>query len=290
MSTTPIGTAPLLSLHKSLVEISSISGNERNVSDFLKGYLQDHGFTVESQPVVGDRENILAYLGKSRQTRVLVTSHIDTVPPFLPYERKGDEIWGRGTVDAKGSVASQIIAAESLIHEGKIKEGDIALLFVVGEEKTGAGMIAANDLGLSWESVIFGEPTDLKLVSGHKGGIGFTLRAKGKAGHSGYPEQGKNAIDLLIPGLVALQTLELPSSKKFGETTLNIGRIEGGVASNVIPENASATVLIRIAAGGPTEIQELVRDAVSKAAPELEMDFAGGRGPVPIEHDIPGKT
>lgn len=142
-------TSSLLSLHKSLVEVPSISGSERNVSSFLSEYLESKNFTVEVQPVTKDRENILAYTGSSRKTKTLVTSHIDTVPPFWPYERHGDEIWGRGTVDAKGSVASQILAVESLLESSQIQEGDVGLLFVVGEEKGGEGMRIANDLGLS---------------------------------------------------------------------------------------------------------------------------------------------
>ncbi|KAI0127318.1 hypothetical protein BJ170DRAFT_581280 [Xylariales sp. AK1849] len=281
-------TSPLLTLHRSLVEISSISGRERDVSDFLKEYLQGHGFTVETQDVVDDRENILAYLGESRKTKVLLTSHIDTVPPFWPYERKSDEIWGRGTVDAKGSVAAQIIAVESLVDEGKIVEGDVALLFVVGEENSGIGMQTANDLGLSWGTVIFGEPTELKLARGHKGGMGFTIKARGKAGHSGYPELGKNAIDMLVRGLAALQELKLPWSEEYGNTTVNVGSIQGGVASNVIPDEASARALVRIATGNITHIQTAIENAVHKACPELEIEFTAGRSVVPIDHDIEG--
>ncbi|KAI0178462.1 hypothetical protein BJ166DRAFT_458467 [Pestalotiopsis sp. NC0098] len=278
----------LLDLHKSLVEISSISGSERNVSDFLGGYLRDRGFTVEAQNVTGDRRNIFAYTGSLRETRVLVTSHIDTVPPFWPYERKGDEIWGRGSVDAKGSVTAQVIAVESLVREAKISDGDVALLFVVGEEKHGEGMRAANDLGLIWEAAVFGEPTELKLASGHKGSLGFTLTAKGKAGHSGYPEQGLNAIDILVKGLAALQQLELPWSDEFGNTTINVGTVEGGVAGNVIPQDASALVSARVAAGSAEDLARLIQSALHDASPDLAIDFVGGRGPVPIDHDIKG--
>ncbi|KAF7537334.1 hypothetical protein G7054_g3863 [Neopestalotiopsis clavispora] len=282
-------SSALLDLHKSLIEISSISGSERNVSDFLGGYLRDRGFTVEAQPVKEDRQNIFAYSGKSRKTRVLVTSHIDTVPPFWPYERKGNEIWGRGSVDAKGSVAAQVAAVQSLLQDAQIsEEGDVALLFVIGEEKSGEGMRVANDLGLSWEAVVFGEPTELKLASGHKGGGVFTITARGKAGHSGYPEQGTNAIDLLIKGLASLQQLQLPWSDDFGNTTLNIGTIQGGVASNVIPQDASATVSSRVAAGSAEELERLVQKAILEASPELEIEFLAGRGPVPIDHDIKG--
>ncbi|KAI4593363.1 hypothetical protein KJ359_009894 [Pestalotiopsis sp. 9143b] len=282
-------SSALLDLHKSLVEISSISGSERNVSDFLGDYLRDRGFTIEPQHVTDDRRNIFAYTGSSRETRVLVTSHIDTVPPFWPYERKGDEIWGRGSVDAKGSVAAQVIAVESLVREAEISDGDVALLFVIGEEKHGEGMRAANDLGLSWEAAVFGEPTELKLASGHKGSLGFTLTAKGKAGHSGYPEQGINAIDILVKGLAALQQLDLPWSDDFGNTTLNVGTIEGGVAGNVIPQDASALVSARVAAGSAEDLARLIQSALHDASPDLEIDFVGGRGPVPIDHDIKGE-
>lgn len=281
-------TSSLLQLHEILVKQPSISGSEAGISVFLQDYLQDKGFTVYTQNVEPGRDNIFAFLGESKKTRILVTSHIDTVPPFWPYARRGDEIWGRGTVDAKGSVASQIIAVEELVKAGKIDEGDVALLFVVGEENSGAGMKAANNLGLSWEMVIFGEPTDLKLARGHKGGIGFVLEAKGKAGHSGYPEQGNNAIDILVDALSALRLVEFPSSERFGNTTVNIGQIEGGVAPNVIPEKASATVSVRIAAGTPAEIQNIIKKAIDRVSPDLRVTFSGGRGSVPIDNDIEG--
>ncbi|KAM7184359.1 hypothetical protein V8F20_012256 [Naviculisporaceae sp. PSN 640] len=281
-------SSPLIDLHKSLVEYPSISGSEANVTAFLSGYLQQKGFTVQAQTVDNDRQNLLAYLGSSEETRVLVTSHIDTVPPFWPYERRGDEIWGRGTVDAKGSVASQIIAVEELISDGQVAEGDVALLFVVGEETGGPGMSNVNDLGLSWEAVIFGEPTELKLARGHKGGLGFNVTAIGKPGHSGYPDQGRNAIDMLVRALAALASLELPWSDEFGNTTLNIGQIEGGVAANVIPAHARATVMVRIAAGTPDTVVDLIRQAVLEASPGVELSFTEGIGPVPLDYDIDG--
>ncbi|KAF5575991.1 acetylornithine deacetylase [Fusarium pseudocircinatum] len=281
-------SSPLLELHKSLVERPSITGSEKHVTDFLKTYLQDAGFTVETQTVAKNRDNILAYYNNTRKTKVLVTSHIDTVPPFWPYERRGDEIWGRGTVDAKGSVAAQITAVQELVDKNKVSEGDVALLFVVGEETGGPGMGNVNDLGLSWESVIFGEPTELKLARGHKGGLGFTIKANGKAGHSGYPETGSNAIDSLVRGLAALQKVELPGSKEFGNSTLNVGRIEGGVAGNVIPASAFATGGVRVAGGTPKGIRNLIRQAVEESDPSLVVEFSYGIGPVPTDYDVDG--
>ncbi|RDL34645.1 Zn-dependent exopeptidase [Venustampulla echinocandica] len=285
-------TASLLSLHKDLVEIESITGNENGVGKYLIQYLEAQNFTVETQDVGSatnaSRQNILAYLGSKRETRVLISSHIDVVPPYWPYERRGDEIWGRGTVDAKGSVATQITAVEELLAEDKICPGDIALLFVVGEEKGGDGMIKANDLGLKWEAVIFGEPTELKLASGHKGIMGVTLRAHGKAAHSGYPELGKSANEMLISGLYALLHTDLPWSEKYGNTTLNIGRIEGGVAANVIPEDASASLALRIADGEPTDLAEILLKALNTTGEVFNSTFQYGYGPIDIDADVPG--
>ncbi|KAK8044397.1 hypothetical protein PG993_004421 [Apiospora rasikravindrae] len=282
----------LLELHKSLVEIPSVSGSEGEVGRFLQDYLEQRGYNVYAQPVEGgdnDRHNIFAYLGGSNRTRVLVTSHIDTVPPFIPYERRGTEIWGRGTVDAKGSVAAQIAATESLRQSNEIaEEGDVALLIVVGEEDGSGGMTAANDLGLGWEAVIFGEPTEGKLARGHKGILSVSLAAAGKAGHSGYPEPGTNAIDTLVRGLVGLQSAELPWSEEFGNTTLNVGVIQGGVADDVIPAQASAAALARLATERVDETEAVIKGAVREASPEVQVEFPYSQGPVPIDYDVEG--
>jgi acetylornithine deacetylase len=295
LSSSASSPTALLELHKALIEHESISGNEYAVAQWLVSYLKAQSYTVETQEVTPasssqqPRLNVLAYVGKARETRTLITSHIDTVPPYWPYERRGDEIWGRGSVDAKASVATQITAVQEMLAAGEIREGDVAMLFVVGEEVSGDGMRKANELGLKWETVIFGEPTELKLATGHKGIMGFEIRAKGKAGHSGYPELGRNANNMLIPALCALRNLELPWSEEYGNTTLNIGRMEGGVAANVIPEEARASITIRIADGTPAVIEKIVGDAIRKTGQELEVDVHSGYGPVYIDSDVQGK-
>ncbi|OBT48685.1 hypothetical protein VE00_00773 [Pseudogymnoascus sp. WSF 3629] len=287
----PSSLVGLLILHKSLVEIPSTSGTEHNVAQWLASYLEGEGFTVESQVVSTDppRENVFAYIGSERHTRTLITSHIDTVPPYWPYERRGDEIWGRGTVDAKGAVAAQIKAVEALRDSKSISEGDVGMMFVVGEEVNGAGMLKVNDLGLSWETVIFGEPTELKLASGHKGILKFRIDAHGKGGHSGYPEVGRNANDMLIPALAELANIDWPWSERFGNTTYNIGRMEGGVADNVIAADAYAFVSVRVADGDPEVLERAISDALLAVSPDLKITMApGGYGPVPINHDVEG--
>ncbi|KAJ0311152.1 hypothetical protein COL5a_002429 [Colletotrichum fioriniae] len=281
-------TESLISLHKTLVEADSTTKSEALGTQALKGYLETN-FTVELQTVEGTRQNVFAYPGTAREARVLVTSHFDTVPPYIPYSRSGDEIRGRGTSDAKGSVAAQIIAVEELLESGEIVEGDVALLYVVGEESGGDGMGAANTLGLTWESVIFGEPTENTLVRAHKGVLGFNITADGVAGHSGYPEYGRSAIDLLVRALDKIQDTKLPWTEEFGNTTLNVGLIEGGVATNVIPESASGRASIRAATEDLQGIQDVLQEAVSEVTPEyVNLTFTGYGLPVSLDYDVEG--
>lgn len=163
-------------------------------------------------------------------------------------------------------------------------------------------MRAANDLDLHPKTVIFGEPTEGKLVSGHKGTMQITFTAKGKAGHSGYPWLGRSANEVLVRALEPIISLgdRLPKSKKYGSTTFNLGRIEGGVAGNVIAESAKAEITVRIAAGTPKAIEDGVTKAVHHAVrdfleddlkPEdiIDIDFSGkGYGPIDIDADVPG--
>lgn len=137
----PIAASPLLSLHRTLVQVPSISGSEHKVAQVLADYLVSKNFTVEMQAIdphgSSGRANIFAYLGTNRTASTLVTSHIDTVPPFIPYKASSNTIRGRGTNDAKGSVAAQVIAVEELVADGTLHEGDVSLLYVVGEEMHG---------------------------------------------------------------------------------------------------------------------------------------------------------
>ncbi|KAK3715256.1 hypothetical protein LTR37_007223 [Vermiconidia calcicola] len=297
-------TSDLVAFHKNLTEIESITYNEQEVGEWLSSSLEQQGYNVEKQYLDDDsgRFNVYAYPGKTRETDTLVSSHIDTVPPFYPYRHENKTIHGRGSVDDKASLAAQVITVNNLISAGKIDRDDIALLFVVGEEVGGDGMRKANDLNLKPKSIIFGEPTEGKLVSGHKGNLGLEIKAKGKAAHSGYPWLGRSANEVLTRALAALMELgpNLPRSDKYGVTTINLGKIEGGVAANVVAESASATIAIRIAKGTPEEMRSEITKAIHLAvetflddgqSPEdvVELNFPSrGYGPIDIDADIPG--
>jgi acetylornithine deacetylase len=296
----PTSSKELLHLHRKLVEIESITHNEQHVGDWLASYLKDLDYTVEKQHIAKNRFNILAY-GKKRETTILVSSHIDTVPPFWPYyyNETSGMIGGRGSVDAKGSVAAQIIAVQGL---RKHLFDDISLLFVVGEEQGGDGMRNFSDWehrpSPNYDIAIFGEPTEGKLVCGHKGMLGFALKATGKAAHSGYPWLGASANDIMVEALGALLELRehLPWSEKYGNTTMNFGRIEGGVAANVVAETASANIATRLAAGTPDVVKGLIINALKDAKAnaqqqggDLDIDWASeGYAPVEIDCDLEG--
>ncbi|KAF4445589.1 acetylornithine deacetylase [Fusarium austroafricanum] len=111
----------------------------------------------------------------------------------------------------------------------------------------------------------------------------------GETGHCGYPETGTNAIDSLIRALSGFQKLTLPWSEEFENSTLNIGKIEGGVAGNVIPASAYADGVVRIAARTLDETRDSIRRMVEEVGPNMTVEFEFGIGPVPIDYDVDGE-
>lgn len=281
-----VGSYSLLSLHKQLVEYDSITNDELAVGLFLKQYLLSIGLHVKLQEVAENRYNVYGFRGKiNTPKKVLLTSHIDVVLPYIPYSVNGTKIFGRGTCDAKGSVATQIFAYLSLAEE--LEDDDVALLYVVGEEVNGIGMDkASDDLDAEWDVAIFGEPTELKLGVGHKGNYMFDLKVHGKASHSGYPELGLSATEILIPLLNDLLNLDLPKSDLLGPTTINIGMINGGIAANIIPAEASASVFIRVA-DDIELIDKKVRKIVENVE-HVEFDVKPPIEPQFLDYKVPG--
>jgi acetylornithine deacetylase len=229
----------LFNLTKELVSIESITGNEQRCGNFLHGFLEALGFRVEAQPVEGGRANVLALRGNPE---VVLSTHMDTVPPYLPASEDSEFIYGRGSCDAKGIIAAQIIAAQQLMAEGV---NDFGLLFVVGEEVMSDGARKANESPRGTKYMINGEPTENKLALGTKGFLRVDLHARGKMAHSAYPHLGESAIEKLLDVLADLRALALPHDPVLGQCTVNIGVISGGRAANVIPDEARATLVYR---------------------------------------------
>jgi acetylornithine deacetylase len=248
----------LYELTRNLIDVPSVTGSEAEVGLFLISYLQSLNYTVEIQQVAEGRANIFATLGAP--PRVMLSTHMDTVPPHISSSEDDDQIYGRGACDAKGIIAAQITAAELLRAEGTIEVG---LLFTVDEEADSAGARAANNhpLAHSCQYLINGEPTDNKLALGSKGSLRVTIKAEGRAAHSAYPEYGESAIDTLLDVLTDIRACNWPTDEFFGSTTCNIGIIKGGVGANVIAAAAEAVLQIRLVTpSGP--VKSLLERAV----------------------------
>ena len=256
---------------RQLVDIESITGNEASVGNYLYGELCRLGYHTRKMPVEGERFNIYAVAEAGSQKPdaappVTLSTHMDTVPPFIPSYEDASRIYGRGSCDAKGIIAAQIAAAERL----RAEEIQVGLLFVVGEERDSLGAKAANERApAGCRFLINGEPTENRIALASKGTLRVEVTATGKMAHSAYPELGESAIDKLISALARLRAMPLPSDSEVGPCTLNIGLIEGGRAPNVIPDYAHADLLYRLV--GPTD--DLRRQIVAIAGDQVEVTF-----------------
>jgi len=237
----------LFSLTRQLVDIESITGNEGPVGRFLQRELERLGYRAELMPVEGERANVYAKSPEGPSPPIVLSTHMDTVPPFIASSEDEQHIYGRGSCDAKGIIAAQIAAAQRLKQEGI----HVGLLFLVGEERDSAGAKLANRQANQCRFLINGEPTDNRIGIASKGSLRLELTASGRMAHSAYPELGESAIDKLVEALHRLRQMKLPVDPEIGPCTLNVGIIEGGRAPNVIPDKAKAYLLYRLV--GPAE-------------------------------------
>jgi acetylornithine deacetylase len=250
----------LFELTRALVDIESVTNNEVIAGEFLFRHLSPlaakYGGRVERLPVEAQRFNVFASWGRPLVT---LSTHMDTVPPFFPSSEDEEFLWGRGSCDAKGIIAAMITAVEQLLVEGI---SDLALLFVVGEERNSAGARAAAKTPRGCSYLINGEPTENKLCVASKGALRFELTAKGRLAHSGYPELGSSAIHTLLDVLNDVRRLPLPEDSLLGKTTLNIGTISGGHAPNVVADEARAELMFRLV-GDAAAVREAVHQTVA---------------------------
>ncbi|HEY6339309.1 MAG TPA: M20/M25/M40 family metallo-hydrolase [Candidatus Sulfotelmatobacter sp.] len=276
-----------ITLTRQLIDIESISGNEAAVGNYLWGELTRVGYQTMKMPVEGDRFNVYATPpdAGSRTPEdetppaVVFSTHMDTVPPFIPSSEDATRIYGRGSCDAKGIIAAQIAAAERLRQEDIF----VGLLFVAGEERDSLGAQVANEYAAGHfvsaqastnhktrrRFLVNGEPTENHIALASKGTLRVEVTAAGRMAHSAYPELGDSAIDKLLPALTQLRAMLLPRDPEFGPCTLNIGLIEGGRAPNVIPDYAHADLLYRLV--GPSD--ELRRRILATAGDQVKVTF-----------------
>lgn len=270
----------LFELTRTLMDIPSISGEEGEVGRFLASHMEGLGYKVELQEVEPGRANVLATTGA--RARVVLSTHMDTVPPFIPSREDATHIHGRGACDAKGIIAAQLTAAARLREEG-VEE--LGLLFTVDEELGSLGARAVNShaLGRECEYLINGEPTENRLAVGSKGSLRLRLVTEGRAAHSSYPEHGESAIEKILDVLADIRTHEWPRDDFFGETTCNIGTIKGGTRPNVIPAAASAELQIRLVKPS-SEVKKILEGIVDGRA---RVEYMSAAEPVRM-HAVEG--
>jgi acetylornithine deacetylase len=254
-------------LARELVDIDSLTGREGPVVEHVAGVLSRLGYAVQRQEVTPGRHNVYAV----REMPVLVfTTHLDTVAPVLPVREDDEYLYGRGSADAKGIAAAQIVASEQLAAAG---ERRIGLLFVVGEETISDGARAAASLAPRGRFIVDGEPTENLLAVGTKGALRLKLRAVGRAAHSAYPEEGVSAIDAMLDALARIRLLPRPSDPVFGETTLNVGTLTGGTAPNVVADACEADLHVRTVADGADMLAAIRKACGDRVTVEVGLAF-----------------
>ena len=244
----------------------------------------------------GDRKSVIGTASaRDAIDTVLVASHLDTVPvdgmvidPFDPVVKNG-RMYGRGSCDTKAGMAALLAALEHVLARGTLRRNVI----VVGEADEEMASVGVRDVlsalparGADWW-VLATEPTDLKLVTRHKGRITLELVAEGRACHASEPDAGKNAVVAMAHATIALASLHdrlraAPDRFGLGPSTLSVSMVSGGKASNIVPDRAQLIVDRRILpnesiASVRADVEELlhaagVGDAVRIAGCSLDKD------------------
>lgn len=267
----------VVALAAELLAIESPTALEGKAVDFVSRWLIARGWNVTVQEVTPGRGNIWASRAGGGVT---LSTHLDTVPPFVAPRLDKDRLYGRGACDAKGIAAAMLVAADALASAG---DDRVDLLLVVGEEKGSDGARAANRLPASSRYLINGEPTESKLATGAKGALRVMLRTRGREAHSAYPHLGQSAIEPMLSLLPTLADVAWPTEPRLGATTVNIGTIRGGTEANIIPGACEVELMFRLV-GPVAEVQlQLERWVAGRA----EITY-GSHIPAQFFHTIPG--
>src|SRR5262245_52521698 len=221
---------------------------ETRLTDYLESWFRDLGVECRRQVVSPGRDNLLArYEAPGSRRTILFDVHQDTVPtdgmtipPFEP-TIAGGRLFGRGSCDVKGSMAAMLAAFARLVRGRAAGSASVLLGCTVDEEFTHTGSSRVAESGPGAELAIVAEPTALDLVHCHKGALRWKIRTRGVACHSSTPHQGVNAIDRMGHVLQALESFAGTLARSaphpiLGPPSLSIGRIEGGLSVNIVPD------------------------------------------------------
>ena len=221
---------------------------EHRVTDYLERFFTDLGAPYKRTSVAPQRDNIVArYESPGSKPWLLFEVHQDTVPvdgmtidPFAGEVRDG-KLFGRGACDVKGGMTAMLTAFARLVREGPAGAANVLLACTVDEEHTFLGVQKLMADGYRADFAVVAEPTRLQVVDTHKGVVRWKVRTEGRACHSSRPDQGENAIyhmGHVLPLIerYADRLIQSPAHPRLGPPTLSVGRIEGGVSVNTVPD------------------------------------------------------
>ena len=237
-------------------EMRPIIGSENaesKVADYVENFMQAAGLDTERQEVYPKRDNILVNVeGKNKKTTLLLEAHMDTVPgdtmsiePFSP-DIKDGKLFGRGSCDTKGSLAAMMLAVKESIKNGT-PPINVLLAATIDEEVNYGGAGKLVESGFQATFGIVGEPTDLDVVTAHKGTTRFWIRTPGVTAHSSNPDEGKNAVYRMCKVIKHIERYHqevLPdiTHPLVGPATMSVGIIAGGQAANIVPDQCEIMV------------------------------------------------
>ncbi|MGM0877142.1 MAG: M20 family metallopeptidase [Bacillota bacterium] len=253
-------------LLRSLIQKKSVTHleNEKAVSDFIVDYLKHSNVKIEIDQVSEKRENLLISLQSDPcqpSKRLIFSGHFDTVPPgnvnwtYPIYEGKieGKKLYGRGSTDMKSGIAAMILAMKYIKASKLQLKGDLCFVGTVGEEVDCIGAKKAIEKGYMDQAtaIVVGEPTTNKIRIAHKGVLWLKISIFGKTAHGSMPSLGLNAIDGMVDFINELRdyTIAYDQHPILGESTMNVGTINGGVSTNVVPDQCTIEIDIRTVPG-----------------------------------------
>jgi len=248
------------SLLKDLINFPSISGSEDAIANYILGLLKQNNFKVQKNWVDKKRFNIIAQVGTPK---IYLSAHMDTVSPFIKFSEDKKYIYGRGSCDTKASVASMIVAGINSKNNGI---NNFGLIFTNGEETNFDGIKSLIKSKMEIPFIVIGEPTSCCPINGHFGILNIKITSHGKAAHTSNPQNGVNAIDLLIKAVEKINKVPV-----HPETPISLVQIDGGVADNIIPETANAIFGLRPSPNDKNNYQKIFNSAINQKNVKTEV-------------------
>lgn len=257
-----------VALAQALLTVNTVNppGNESAACDVIEPLLKSIGLVTERVALADGRDNLIAYPPQITAPLLCFTGHLDTVPigfepwSFPAFEGRVHEgrLYGRGSSDMKGGIASFLCALAAVIKD-RGEFPPVMLVLTAGEETGAEGaksLIGLKSRQLPVSALLVGEPTSNRLVIGHKGALWLKASTSGVAAHGSMPERGDNAIYKAADAIQRIRNFKVEPgfSALLGNSTLSVGTIQGGMNVNSVPDRAEFEVDIRTVEAGSNQV------------------------------------